>query len=364
MSCTKADYIKNHSRSIYTRNYPSEEENQLIWGQAGNWSDIQPQELIYEYTMASVFGRVGYSYDDRYFVVGSIRRDASSKLPTSSNYDWFPSVSGSWKISSEKFFQNSPFNNIFDLVKLRAGWGKVGNVDLYPNNVSSVEVLNYTWPIILGKDLNNLQSGSYLSTIPNLNATWETTVQTSAGLDITLFDKKLDLGIDWYNKETKDLIDFVPTPAQLGVRNSPMGNMGEVVNRGWEFSASYNGSTLNNKLKYNIWGMFSTNKGYVREYGARDNPVRHDQPNLNSTSILYSDAGYPWYSYMVYKTAGIFRSEDQINKYIYKSPETGEAKVLMPNAKVGDIIYVDTNNDGQINDDDKYFAGSYTVSIR
>ena len=88
-------------------------------------------EVSRDYAMVSVLGRIGYSFDDRYFLVGSIRRDASSKLPSAKNYDWFPSVSGSWKISSEKFFRNSPLAKVFDLVKLRAGWGKVGNVTLY-----------------------------------------------------------------------------------------------------------------------------------------------------------------------------------------------------------------------------------------
>lgn len=139
-----------------------------------------------------------------------------------------------------------------------------------------------------------------------------------------------------------------------------MGNMGNVLNKGWEFSVNYNGSAAQGKLTYNVWGNFSTNKGYVREYGVRQGAVMHTSPNLNSNPILYSDAGQPWYSFMVYRTAGIFRSQDEINKYIYKNPETGEAKLLMPDAKVGDLIFIDTNNDGVINDDDKTFAGSYT----
>lgn len=199
-----------------------------------------------------------------------------------------------------------------------------------------------------------------LSTIPNLNARWETTEQTSVGLDLALFDNKLEFSADYYHKVTKDLIDLVPTPEQIGVANPPMGNMGNVLNKGWEFSINYNGSAAQGKFNYNVWGMFSTNKGYVREYGVRNGPVMHTSPNLNSNALLFSDAGQPWYSFMVYRTAGIFRSQDEINKYIYKNPETGEAKLLMPEAKVGDLIFVDTNNDGVINDDDKVFAGSYT----
>ena len=310
--------------------------------------------------MVSFLARLGYSFDDRYFLVGSVRRDASSKLPASKNYDWFPSVSGSWKLSSEKFFRNAGLDKVFDLVKFRAGWGRIGNDDLYPNNVATVELLNYQYPIIFGQNLDQLLQGTYLNTIPNYSARWETTEQTSAGLDLTMFKNKLNISVDYYHKVTKDLIDYIPTPEQIGVADPPMGNMGNVLNKGWEFSVNYNGSAAQGKLTYNVWGNFSTNKGYVREYGVRQGAVMHTSPNLNSNPILYSDAGQPWYSFMVYRTAGIFRSQDEINKYIYKNPETGEAKLLMPDAKVGDLIFIDTNNDGVINDDDKTFAGSYT----
>ncbi|WP_298033499.1 TonB-dependent receptor [uncultured Alistipes sp.] len=355
-----ADFRKSQTREIYTRGYsPSVDINHSTWNEASEWTPT-PKETIFEYTMASFLGRVGYSFDDRYFVVGSIRRDASSKLPLTKQYDWFPSVSGSWKLSSEKFFQKAGLDNVFDLIKFRAGWGRVGNVDLYPRNVGQVDVLTYRYPVIFGQGLDQLLDGKYLSTIPNLNARWETTEQTSVGLDLTMFKNKLDISVDYYHKVTKDLIDYIPTPEQIGVADPPLGNMGNVLNKGWEFSVNYNGNAAQGKLNYNVWGMFSTNKGYVREYGVRQGPVMHENPNLNSNALLYSDAGQPWYSFMVYRTAGIFRSQDEIDKYIYKNPETGEAKLLMPDAKVGDLIFVDTNNDGVINDSDKTFAGSYT----
>lgn len=354
-----ADFKKLHERQVFSKDYNSEKDDQLIWQEVKDWKNT-PKEFITEYSMFSVLARVGYSFDDRYFVVGSVRRDASSKLPQSKNYDWFPSVSGSWKLSSEKFFRNAGLENIFDLVKFRAGWGRVGNVELYPDNVEKVNLLTYDYPIIFGKDLDKLLNGTYLSTIPNLNARWETTEQTSVGLDLTMFRNKLDISVDYYHKVTKDLIDYIPTPPQIGVAEPPMGNMGNVLNKGWEFSINYKGSAAQGKFNYNVWGMFSTNKGYVREYGVRQGSVMHQNPNLNSTPILYSDAGQPWYSFKLFRTAGIFRSQDEISKYVYKNPETGEAKLLMPDAKVGDLIFVDVNGDGVISDDDLDFVGSYT----
>ena len=353
-----ADFKHLDSKYFHTKKYTSEDPNQLLWSLAQDYSSIHPSQTIYEYAMASFFGRLGYSYDDRYFLTASIRRDASSKLPIAKNYDWFPAFSGSWKLSSEHFFKNSNLTKVFDLIKFRAGWGKVGNVDLYPTNVADVELLNYRWPIILGKDLKTLRTGSYLSTIPNTNARWETTAQASVGLDLTMFNNSLDITVDWYNKETKDLIDFIPTPSQIGVKNPPMGNMGHVINRGWEFSIAYHGSIAGN-VNYDVWGMYSYNNGYVKDYGPRSAPVRHDNPNVDSKSLLYSAAGQPWYSFMLYKTAGIFRSQEEIDNYKWTNPETGISSPIQPLAKVGDLKYVDTNNDGKINDNDKIFMGSY-----
>lgn len=133
------DYKKLRLYDFRTQNYPSDtwDKYQNLW-QNGSWYR-DPTENYYEYAMVSFLARLGYSFDDRYFLTASIRRDASSKLPSSKNYDWFPAVSGAWKLSSEKFFANSSLAGVFDLIKIRAGWGMVGNVDLYPNT-SSVDV--------------------------------------------------------------------------------------------------------------------------------------------------------------------------------------------------------------------------------
>ena len=323
------DYKKLRLYDFRTQNYPSDtwDKYQNLW-QNGSWYR-DPTENYYEYAMVSFLARLGYSFDDRYFLTASIRRDASSKLPSSKNYDWFPAVSGAWKLSSEKFFANSSLAGVFDLIKIRAGWGMVGNVDLYPNT-SSVDVPLSIYPdgSLIG---GNTVYGSYYDTIANPGATWETTVQTSAGIDLTLLKNTLDISVDYYDKETRDLVDYVPTPPQMGVTTSPMGNMGRVTNKGWEFSVAYRNTAAQGKLNYSVWGNFSTNKSNVEEYGSQP-LVRHENPNINSQSILYSGVGHPWYSYYIYRTDGIFRSQEEIDRYVSKNAETGEVMQVQPNA--------------------------------
>jgi len=351
------DYRKVTNRGVFTQEYPYEEDNTFTYD-GSKWSASRaPEETIQARSMVGALGRLGYSYDDRYFLVGSVRVDGASVLPTSHQFDNFPSLSASWKLSSEPFFKSLNLGDRVNLVKFRGGWGKTGNVDLYPTNAVDVSLLSYSNASIFGAHLDNPIAGTYLNTIPNPNARWEITEQTSAGLDLTLLNQALEINVDWYDKRTKDLIDYIPTPWQVGVNEAPMGNMGEVVNRGWEFSANYHNNI--GELGFNVWGMVSFNKGYVKDYGNRLDPVVHTNPNLNSQPLLYSFAGEPWHSFYIYRTAGIFQSYDDVVKYVSKNPETGETSIIMPNAKPGDLRYVDTNGDGKINGDDRVFAGSY-----
>lgn len=351
------DFEKETNRVFKTQNYKKGDTNDLIWSGAGvSWVN-NPTEAIVEYSLVSLLGRIGYSYDDRYFMTASVRRDASSKLPKNNNADLFPSVSGSWKISSEKFFKESALSNIFDLVKIRGGYGKVGNVDLYySTSLDNIPLTTYKDGSWIG---GTTVYGTYYATIPNPGARWETTAQSGGGLDLTMLKRKLDVSVDYYYKETKDLVDYLPIPSQLGVDTAPMGNLGLVTNKGWEFSASYNDAAMGGKLRYSVWGMFSTNKGIVNDYGPQER-VEHRSPTVNSQTILSSGAGHPWYSYYVYRTNGIFRSEQQIKEHIYKDSKTGEAKLLQPNAKVGDLILIDTNGDGVINNSDRVMTASYS----
>ena len=301
---------------------------------------------------------MGYSYEDRYFLTASVRRDATSKLYKDNNSGVFPAFSASWKISSEEFFE--PLKNVVNLLKVRGSWGQVGNVALVPRYSWNVPLNETDWAMIYGKDLNNIvYGGVYAGSIGTKDLKWETTEQWGVGLDMGLLDNSLNLTVDYFNKRTKDLIEVVPVPSVAGISVSPYGNVGDVVNRGWEFGLSY--SKKIGHVTFGVNGNLSTVHNEVLDLGNLEF-MQHNVV-INSLTPLRSAVGHPWYSYYVLKTEGIFQSQEEIDNFTWRDPETGIKQKVQPNAKPGDFKYVDFNNDGKITDDDKQYLGSYMPKI-
>lgn len=350
-------YEKYKWDRYYTSKFNREDRHSITNGQAGDWSKYKPEEEIWEESMISAFARLGYSYEDRYFITGSLRRDATSKLYKDNNSGIFPAVSASWKISSESFFE--PLKSVISLLKIRGSWGQVGNVALVPRYSWNVPLNETEWPIIYGKDLHTVQNGVYAGSIGTKNLKWETTEQYGIGLDLGLFDNSLNVTIDYFNKRTKDLIEIVPMPSVAGVSVDPYGNIGDVVNRGWEFSANYQKKI--GDVTFGVNGNISTVHNEVLDLGNMDY-IQHTV-GVNDKRPLRSAVGQPWYSYYVLKTEGIFQNEQEIKDFTWTDPQTGMTKMIQPNAKPGDFKYVDFNNDGKITDDDKQYLGSYMPKI-
>jgi TonB-linked SusC/RagA family outer membrane protein len=328
-----------------TTDYDREDAHYTIFTNAGEWSKQQPEETIWDESMRSGLGRIGYSYDDRYFATASLRYDATSKLAPEHNGQLFPAFSASWKLSSEEFFKAvAPAIN---LLKLRGSWGRVGDCGSVPRYSYNAALGKTGSPGILGKEVNVPVYGDYQQTIPNRDLVWETTEQTGAGLDVTLFNHSLDVTIDYFHKTTQNLIDYLPMPSVAGIEEDPRGNVGKVRNTGWEFSANYHKTV--GEVKFSVYGNATTVRSEVLDLSPRD--------VMEHSLQLRSAVGQPWYAYALIPTDGIFQSYEEVNSYVK------DGQKIQPNARPGDIKFVDWNNDGKINNDDRKFMGSYLPSL-
>ncbi|MBK1438848.1 TonB-dependent receptor [Parapedobacter sp. ISTM3] len=331
------------SFSVEARGFEREDDWYQYIGNAGSTPNL-PTSGVYEDALTSAIGRVSYDFDDRYFVSASIRQDRTSRLAKENQSDVFPAVSGAWKISSEPFF-NLP---AVDLLKVRASWGQIGNIQ-------SVGYYAYNIPLSTGTVTPIGSSGQLvrhfaLTQQSNPNLMWETSETFDIGLDITLFNR-LNITADYYTKKTLGLIQTNDADPHVGVNQGPTMNVGDVSNRGFEFTAGYEGQFGHWKLA--ATGNVQVNRNELLNLNSYSNDFIQHGDNVRSVLLPYrSEPGQPLYSYYLIQSAGIFNSEEEIQNH-----RQGD-RLIQPNARPGDLKFVDQNGDGQINDEDRVFMGS------
>ncbi|MDR2282057.1 MAG: SusC/RagA family TonB-linked outer membrane protein, partial [Sphingobacterium sp.] len=282
--------------------------------------------------------------DDRYFLSGSFRQDRTSRLATAHQVGSYPSISGAWKISSESFF-NVPF---IDNLKLKAAWGQIGNI-------RSVSAYAFDVPLSTGTTTPMGKNGVLLrhfavSQKSNPDLVWEGTETFDVGLDLSMF-RKFTLNIEYYQKKTKGLLYENSVDPHSGYAQGPISNIGDVMNRGMEFSAGYNNQFGDWKLNLNANLAFNKNE-LLNLDGYNNRFIQHPD-NVRSVLLPYrSEAGQSLYSYYLVRHAGIFNSKEEIDAY------THEGKLIQPNARPGDLKFIDQDGDGNIDDDDRVYMGS------
>lgn len=344
-------YNQGRSNSTTLKTFPNEDSNSQHFINGTNWSDIKPSEYFGEEASTGFFARGSYSYDDRYFAVASIRRDASSKLYNKNNSGIFPAFSGAWKISSEEFFKSI---NAISTLKLRASWGRVGNVSSV-GNYSYIVSLASSGGAYFGNDGQTIANGAGLTTIPNFNLKWESAEQTNIGLDLAFLGNRLNIVADYYVKNTRDLIDELTMSSVSGISSPPAANVGRVENRGWEFSATYADQTRSG-LAYALAINGSMLKNEVKNIGLRDYFSHGD--GVRGLWTMRSTVGQPWYSYYLVQTSGLFQTDQEAKDYVNQN-----GKMIQPNAKAGDLKFIDQDGDGIISDEDRVYMGSYSPKL-
>ncbi len=277
----------------------------------------------------SYFGRLGWSFANKYFLQANFRADAydSSKLDKNHRWGYFPSVSAGWTVSNEPFMQGVKQALNLSFLKLRASWGVNGNVN-------ALGAYQYASSLETNKNYGYNLNGTFLvgvrpsKVLPNPNIKWETSRQVDVGLDLRMFSERLTFSVDWYNKNTHDLLTSTTAPANTGAETVYV-NAGLVNNHGTEFELGWK-DTIGD-FNYGISGNLSTVHNKVVKGTSKDRVP--GQKIWSSYDVTYFEEGYPlWYlrTFMV----------DHID------PQTGAA------------VYKDFNNDGAITPDDRDFAGS------
>lgn len=289
-----------------------------------------------ETSINSVFGRVGYSYTDKYFAEFNFRYDGSSKFAKANRWGFFPSVAAAWRLTEENFLSN--FKDKIGEVKLRASYGILGNQNVNAYQYQTT-FSNYTNAYAFN---NNVVPRAGFN-LGNPDLTWEKAATFNIGFDATLLKKKLEFSFDYFNKTTSDILYARKDVPQLFGASFPDYNVAKVKNRGWEMKATYNTGGRLFKHTFSVNLADNLNELVELTSGATEVSERKEEFEL------LRRVGQPITVYYGYKTNGFYQTLDDINKY----PKFAGSTVT-----AGDLKFVDKNGDGVIDDKDKFILGN------
>ncbi|WP_296124076.1 TonB-dependent receptor [uncultured Bacteroides sp.] len=363
---TTADHYESRGLQVTGKDFADESAFLQYLAYAGSVSALD--YLTGPDANVSLIGRLAYSYDDRYFLTASFRRDYAGRLPKANNYGDFPAVTAGWKISNEKFFRKSDF---IGLLKLRGSWGRVGNLSSLSYNYKSALLSKGSWTeqAQYGPESNQVWNTFVYNNIAlNPNLTWETSEQLDLGLDMEMFKNRLSLSVDYFDKRTFNLIQeqTMDWPVTMGI-NAMMVNQGEVRNRGLEIQAGWS-DKINKNFSYFVSGNFTYLKNWVSDIGVKNadgtpGVWTNDKVFRTIPYMIQTAEGEPINSFYLYKTDGIFQNEAEVaawNKAHGYTDDKGNWNPLQPNARPGDLKFVDTDGDGKLTDADRQYMGSAT----
>ncbi|WNJ17660.1 TonB-dependent receptor [Pontibacter sp. G13] len=304
-------------------------------------------------SLFSVFGKAAYNFADRYLVDATIRRDGSSRFGENNPYGVFPAFSGAWRISEEAFMEDVSF---VDDLKLRVGWGKMGNQSIgdysFANqyrtnlNLASYDITGSNTSVLAGYDL---------AAIGNPDLRWETSTTTNIGIDATLMNGRINVILDAYERITSDMLLRKPKSAFYGVADVPFVNIGDMRNRGFDLGISF-ANKAGAEFTYDLQATISAYKNEVTKLSDQEDAFISGG-SLRSFTTTRTESGMPLAYFFGYEVEGIFNTAEEVANHpmgqggdnaIFSNPEDG----------VGRFIYADTNGDGIVSDDDRTMIGS------
>ena len=290
----------------------------------------------------SQFGKVDYSYDSRYLFSGTLRRDGASVFGVNDQYGIYPAVSAGWRITEENFMKNVTWLNE---LKIRGGWGKMGNSRISPNNQANAAGSGASYGYDISGNNTSITSGIALTGLGNPNAKWEENTTINIGLDGTLLKNKLDIIFDLYTRKTKDLLFRDDLPATVGSATRPFVNIGSMKNSGVDLMITYKGKA--GKLRYATDFIITKYKNEITKVSDGTDFFNVNFTNRIGGGDIRNSKGQPVSAFYGYKVLGLFSGADDVSK----SP-------TQDGAGPGRFKYADINADGKIDDLDRTFIGN------
>jgi len=333
----RADYS-----SAYAQGFLNNDFSELNLGSKdGMKVDGGAKKLI----LRSFFGRINYAFADKYLLEANVRRDGTSRFLGSNRWSTFPSFSAGWRISQEDFFKESPLSDVISELKLRGGWGKLGNQQLAATSDNSYPSSDAYYPglFTISPGYNyffggEISSGGAIVESANPILKWESTTSTNIGLDLN-FKNNLGFVFEYFDRKTDGVLLKLPVSNLYGLP-APYQNAGKVQNNGVELQVNYQNSI--GDFKYSIAANGSYINNQIKKWAS-------DEPQVNGTFYIY-EQGRPIRSFYGYETAGIYRSDEE-----YKN---SGIQGVNGTVGAGDIIYKDQNGDKKIDGNDRVYLGS------
>lgn len=294
---------------------------------------------------ASYFARINYNYKERYMFQGSLRCDGSDKFGKNNRWGLFPSFSLGWNIAHEPFWENVP--EAFSAFKLRGSWGLNGNDRISDFAYTSLIVSGSNYTFGRG-EAEAIVTGVRQGRLANADLKWETSRQTDIGLEMGFMSNALTLNLDWFYKTTVDMLMPALLPAYVGIEQ-PWTNGGKMMNWGIEADLSYKFHA--GPVNFAIGGNITYLKNKLIDYGNETGSSNLD--NVQGVGVVSrAENGEVYPFFYGYKTAGLFQTQEEVNSYV-----NSKGELLQPNARPGDVRFVDYNGDGKINDNDRTKIG-------
>lgn len=304
----------------------------------------------------SLIGRVDYSFNDKYLLGATVRRDGSSKF-LENVYGWFPAVSAGWRISKEHFLSSATW--ITDL-KLRGGWGIMGNqLNVSGGNSFSTfgSAIGQSYYAINGG--NNVLAGFYQNQIGNPGAKWEKNINANIGFDATLWGGKLEISADYYRKNIRDLLYNPEMIGTVGAATVPFVNIGQMKNDGFDISLSGN-TMLSSNFKLNATATITTYRNEIQKISADAKYYEIDARRFDGSNIIRNAVGRSVSEFFGYKVAGFWNSEAEIEaaNAAARAASGDQTAIYQNDIGLGRFKYADINGDGRVTADDRTFLGN------